>query len=100
MAHSVLLIGAGGSLGVHLVKEFIRQKDKFSRIAILASDDSKRSRFAEAEKSGIDIVIGSFLDVNSYKGKSPFERDHLLDTQEVQSQHHATRFNITVFSSC
>ena len=42
MAVSVLLIGAGGSLGVHLVKEFIRQKDKFSHIAILASDDSKR----------------------------------------------------------
>lgn len=80
MALSVLLIGAGGSLGVHLVKEFIHQKDKFSHIAILASDDSKRSRFAEAEKSGIDIVIGSFLDVKSYKGKSPLERDHRLDT--------------------
>jgi nucleoside-diphosphate-sugar epimerase len=70
MAPSVLLIGAGGWLGVYLVKEFIGQKDKFGRVAILASDESKRSRFTEAEKSGIDVVVGSLLDVHSYKGEA------------------------------
>ena len=73
MATSILLIGAGGWLGAYLVKEFIHRKDKFSRVAILASDESKTLRFAEAEKNGIDVIVGSFLDVDSYKGKTPAE---------------------------
>ena len=100
MAPSVLLIDAGGAIGVHVVKEFIHQKDKFGCIAILASDNSKRARFVEAEKSGIDIVIGSFLDINSYKGKPLLKHDHWMYTQQVQSQYHATAFNATVSFRC
>ncbi|KZF25654.1 NAD(P)-binding protein [Xylona heveae TC161] len=69
MAPSVLLIGASGSLGVPLVEEFIRQKSKFERIAILA-DPSRAKKFEDVQKRGIDVVTGSFLDPNSYKGFS------------------------------
>ena len=65
---SVLLIGAGGALGGPLLEEFIRQKAKFARIAVLASDEPKRAKFAEAEKNGVDIVIGSFLEPTPYRG--------------------------------
>ena len=68
MALSILLIGAGGAIGTPLVQEFIRQKPSFSRIAILASDASKKAKFAEAEAAGIEVIVGSYLDVSSYKG--------------------------------
>lgn len=68
MAPSILLIGAGGAIGTPLVQEFIRQKLSFFRIAILASDASKKAKFAEAEAAGIEVIVGSYLDVSSYKG--------------------------------
>ena len=71
MALSVLLIGAGGSLGTPLLAEFVRQKAKFSRIAVLASDPSKKAKFAEVKKNGVDVVVGSFLEASSYKGQTP-----------------------------
>ena len=70
MANSVLIIGAGGALGTPLLQELIRQRTSFSRIAVLASGPSKKAKFAEIEKNGIDIVVGSFLEASSYKGKT------------------------------
>jgi len=49
------------------VDEFLKQKSRFQRIAVLA-DPAKVSRFADAEKKGVEIVIGSFLEASSYKG--------------------------------
>jgi len=68
MAPSVLIIGAGGAIGTPLVAEFIKQNSSFSRIAILLSDPSKKSKFGSAETSGIEFVTGSFLDKSSYEG--------------------------------
>jgi hypothetical protein len=67
MAPSVLIIGASGSLGRPLVAEFQKQKSRFARVAILA-DPAKAHKFAEEQKNGIDIVLGSFLDFKSYQG--------------------------------
>jgi len=67
MAPSVLLIGASGTLGVYVVEELLLRKFSFSRIAIL-SDPAKASKFEDARKNGIEIILGSYLDTNSYKG--------------------------------
>ena len=69
MAPSVLIIGASGVVGRPLVQEFFHNKSKFERIAVLA-DPAKVSRFANVQAQGVDLVVGSFLDANSYKGIS------------------------------
>ena len=67
-SQSVLLIGAGGYIDRVISQEFLTQKSKFARVAILA-DASKVDKFAEISKKGIEIVVGSFLEPNSFKGK-------------------------------
>ncbi|KAJ6485236.1 hypothetical protein DFH09DRAFT_1210809 [Mycena vulgaris] len=54
MAPSVLIIGGSGAVGRPLVDEFLKQKSKFQRIAVLA--DPAKSSWA------------SFLDAKSYTG--------------------------------
>ncbi|KAJ7472622.1 hypothetical protein FB451DRAFT_1339488 [Mycena latifolia] len=56
MALSILIIGAGGSLGLPL-----------TRVAIL-SDPAKAHKFTDAQENGIEVVLGSYLDFKSYAG--------------------------------
>jgi NmrA-like family len=65
---SVLLIGASGYIGRFVAQEFLAQNSKFARVAILA-DASKVDKFAEISSQGMEIVVGSFLDPKSFKGK-------------------------------
>lgn len=65
--HSVLIIGAGGYIGSPVAHEFLKQKDSFSRVAILA-DASKVSKFSAIQEAGMEIVVGSFTDPKSYEG--------------------------------
>ncbi|KAJ7302721.1 hypothetical protein DFH08DRAFT_927703 [Mycena albidolilacea] len=67
MAPSVIIIGASGALGRPLVEEFQRQRARFGSVAIL-SDPAKAHKFSEVQKSGIEVVIGSFLDFKCYQG--------------------------------
>ncbi|KAF7363001.1 NAD(P)-binding protein [Mycena venus] len=69
MAPSVLIIGASGALGRPLVEEFQKQRARFGGVAIL-SDPAKAHKFSEVQKSGIKVVIGSFLDFKCYQGAS------------------------------
>ncbi|KAH8800477.1 hypothetical protein F5884DRAFT_714366 [Xylogone sp. PMI_703] len=66
-SQSILLVGAGGYLGRQVAKQFVIQKSKFSRVAIL-TDPSKIGKYAEEAKSGIEVVGGSFLEPESFKG--------------------------------
>ncbi|KAJ7701162.1 hypothetical protein B0H17DRAFT_1046114 [Mycena rosella] len=66
MPPSVLIIGASGTVGRPLVQEFLRNKTSFGRIAVLA-DPTKVSRFAHVQSQGVEVVVGSFLNPNSYK---------------------------------
>ncbi|KAF8215092.1 hypothetical protein K438DRAFT_2123779 [Mycena galopus ATCC 62051] len=67
MAPSVIIIGASGALGRPLVEEFQEQRARFGRVAIL-SDPAKAYKFSEVQKSGTEVVIGSFLDFKCYQG--------------------------------
>ncbi|KAJ7140764.1 hypothetical protein C8R44DRAFT_827641 [Mycena epipterygia] len=67
MAPSVLIIGASGFVGRPLLQEFLKNKSKFTRIAVLA-DPAKISRFVEMQSEGVEVVVGSYLDAQSYKG--------------------------------
>jgi uncharacterized protein YbjT (DUF2867 family) len=67
MAPSVLIIGASGTVGRPLLQEFLKNKSNFGRIAVLA-DPTKVSRFTEVQSEGVEVVVGSFLEANSYKG--------------------------------
>ena len=69
-SQSVLLIGASGFLGPHISGEFLAQKSKFARVAILAEKD-KLAKFEKEAQAGLEIVVGSFLDSDSFRGK-PF----------------------------
>jgi hypothetical protein len=64
---SVLVIGASGALGTQVIEEFINQSSSFSRVAVL-SDSTKVSKFLHLKTSGIEIVVGSFLDGSVYRG--------------------------------
>jgi hypothetical protein len=68
-SQSVLLIGASGYIGRIVAQEFLSQKTKFARVAIL-TDASKVDKFAEISSQGMEIVVGSFLEPSSFKGKS------------------------------
>lgn len=79
---SVLLIGAGGSsFGQPLVDEFIRQRQLFRKVAILARPGSSTQKFELARQGGIEIIVGSFLDPRSYQGAVPFVKR--LDHREL-----------------
>ncbi|KAJ7899253.1 hypothetical protein B0H14DRAFT_3543635 [Mycena olivaceomarginata] len=67
MAPSVVIIGASGTVGRPLVQEFLKNKTRFGRIAVLA-DPTKISRFTNVQSQGVEVVVGSFLEANSYKG--------------------------------
>ncbi|KAJ7909919.1 hypothetical protein B0H13DRAFT_2489419 [Mycena leptocephala] len=67
MAPSVLIIGASGNIGRPLVQEFLKNKTRFERIAILA-DPAKVAQFVEVQSQGTEVVVGSFLEASSYKG--------------------------------
>jgi uncharacterized protein YbjT (DUF2867 family) len=67
-SQSVLLIGAGGYIGRAVAQEFLTQKSKFARVAILA-DASKVEKFAQISKEGMEVVVGSFLEPSSFKGR-------------------------------
>lgn len=66
-ASAVIVVGASGNLGPFIVQELLRQKAKFSRIAILSAPE-KKGKFDTAAKSGIHIVLGSYKEANSYQG--------------------------------
>ncbi|KAF7369782.1 NAD(P)-binding protein [Mycena venus] len=67
MPPSVIVVGASGSVGRPLMLEFLAQKSKFGRVAVL-SDPAKTARFDDIQAKGIEIVAGSFLETKSYKG--------------------------------
>ncbi|KAJ7239665.1 hypothetical protein C8J57DRAFT_1564729 [Mycena rebaudengoi] len=67
MAPSVVIIGASGTVGRPLVQEFLQNKTRFGRIAVL-SDPAKIERFADVQRAGIEVVVGSFLEASSYRG--------------------------------
>ncbi|KAJ7760311.1 hypothetical protein DFH07DRAFT_884076, partial [Mycena maculata] len=67
MAPSVIIVGASGTVGRPLVQEFLKNKTGFRRIAVLA-DPTKVSRFTDAQSQGVEVVVGSFLEANCYKG--------------------------------
>jgi nucleoside-diphosphate-sugar epimerase len=83
MAPRVLIIGGSGAVGKPLVDEFLKQRSHFERVAVLA-DPSKISRFADAEKKGVEIVVGSFLDASSYKGYFLFPSERAFVEQSIQ----------------
>ncbi|KAK0130012.1 hypothetical protein ONS96_000550 [Cadophora gregata f. sp. sojae] len=68
-SQSILLIGASGFVGPYFNAEFLAQKVKFARIAIL-SDASKISKFEKEAAAGVEMVMGSYLEPGSFKGFS------------------------------
>lgn len=65
MAPSVLIIGGSGNIGRPIVDEFIRNLSRFSKVGVLTSSPAK---FDEQTSKGIQVVSGSFLDPESYRG--------------------------------
>jgi hypothetical protein len=51
-----------------LLQEFIRQRSSFKRIAVLAANEEKATKFADAREHGVEVVVGSFLEAPSYAG--------------------------------
>ncbi|KAH8886275.1 NAD(P)-binding protein [Thozetella sp. PMI_491] len=70
---SVLVLGPTGSVGLPLSKELIRRKSAFNRIAAFnntarLADAEKLEIFAELEQAGMEIVKGSYEDVEAFRG--------------------------------
>src|SRR5579859_4972852 len=74
-SQTVLLIGASGFIGRVVAQEFLSQKSRFARVAIL-TDASKAQKFNEISAMGMEVVVGSYLEPSSFLGKSsslPFQ---------------------------
>jgi hypothetical protein len=93
MSISVLFVGAGGAFGQPLLKEFIRQKNSFKTIAVLASTEKKIANYSFAEAEGIKIVVGSFLQSKSYEGNTThcITTVTLSNKSRVHSRHFSCR---------
>lgn len=66
-APKILIIGASGYLGPYITAEFLRQREKFGRLAVL-TEEAKRGKFKSLENQGFEIVVGSFFDKESFEG--------------------------------
>jgi short subunit dehydrogenase-like uncharacterized protein len=64
---SVLLIGASGYVGRLVSDEMLRNRSRFSRLAILTVETNK-SKFAKVKAEGMEIVLGPFDSVDSFQG--------------------------------
>lgn len=72
MAPSVIVVGAGGSVGPSIVQALVSHKSVFGRIAILSSP-AKKDKFSEYQPDGVEIVAGSYADPASYKGTTVYK---------------------------
>lgn len=80
---NILLLGATGTIGVHISKAFAASTSSFKRVAILTSQktlDTKASLMSELKQSGIETIVGDITDESSLKsifaGMSPqFQAD-------------------------
>jgi uncharacterized protein YbjT (DUF2867 family) len=68
MGPTVLVIGASGSMGSLVMKEFINHRSSFGRVGVL-TDPAKESKFAQLKEQGFDVILGSYTDPASYEGK-------------------------------
>ncbi|KAH7310702.1 NmrA-like family-domain-containing protein [Stachybotrys elegans] len=64
---SVIVSGAGGNFGSFILEALVNQKHKFSRIAILCSQERK-SNFVQWETKGFELIVGSPTDSTSFQG--------------------------------
>src|ERR1700761_3905493 len=70
---SVLVVGPSGSIGIKLCQALVNQKADFKRIAAFRNTDrtgsSKKDEFFEKLASeGLEIVSGSYSDVDAFRG--------------------------------
>lgn len=70
MAPSVIVVGASGNFGPSIVQALISHKSSFNRIAILSAPE-KKDKYTKYESRGVEIVVGSYTDSDSYKGNFP-----------------------------
>lgn len=74
---SVLLIGASGILGKPLLDELVHQRGQFKRVAILTTPD-RAAKFNEL--AGVEVVVGSLFEGNSYQGRFTVSHARLADS--------------------
>ena len=67
MAPSVIVVGASGNFSPAIVQALLAHKSDFDGIAILAVP-GKKDKFAKDKAQGMEIMLGSFIDPNSFKG--------------------------------
>jgi hypothetical protein len=70
---SVLIIGPTGNVGYSISKEMIRRRSDFDRIGAFyntarPSNAEKEATYAELKQGGMEIVSGTFTDVNAFRG--------------------------------
>jgi hypothetical protein len=76
VAQEDILIGGSGAIRRLPVGEFLKQQAQFQRIAVLA-DPATVSSFTDTQVRGVELVVGSFLDVGSYAGAFVTEASYL-----------------------
>jgi uncharacterized protein YbjT (DUF2867 family) len=71
---SILILGPTGGFGKFLLAELIRRQSEFRRIA--AFNDTERSpnmekarQFTEWDAEGVEVVSGTFRDVEPFRGQ-------------------------------
>lgn len=75
----ILIFGATGLIGRHIVRQILTRKGDFEHIAIFTSPDtveSKREEIRQLEAEGIEILVGSLM--NEADVRKAYEGEHGL----------------------
>lgn len=82
----LLIFGATGLVGRHIVQQILTGKDAFDRIAIFTSPDTVNSKSEEIESlknQGVEVIVGQITDENDVRKAFQGEFHEVgLDLQE------------------
>jgi len=73
----LLIFGATGLVGSHIIQQILKGKDGFDRIAIFTSSDTVKSKSEEIailKDQGVEVLVGKITDEDdvkkAYQGES------------------------------
>ena len=73
---NLLVFGATGYIGAYILKEILKNKDSFGRIAIITSPstvENKSAQLQNLKSEGVEVIVGDVTTptdvLNAFKGQ-------------------------------
>jgi nucleoside-diphosphate-sugar epimerase len=85
---SVLLFGATGLVGTHIMRHLLAKKARFDRIAVFTSRntvETKSELIAQLKAEGVEVICGELTNVDDVKHAYEGTLDLLRSAKQVQN---------------